>query len=99
MSYYIKDTTINKFVYKNNVNEVVNYLENLCKKFHKKTRKSFMDDMANLGYGYDDEQGVYFTELMRNDFEVGVLRKDGRHVRANIHEHARNIKYRNELGD
>jgi hypothetical protein len=32
MSYYIKDTTINKIVYKNNVNEVVNYLEELCKK-------------------------------------------------------------------
>jgi len=30
---------------------------------------------------------------------VGVHRKDGRHVRSNIHEHARNVKYRNEMGD
>lgn len=99
MSYYIKDYTINKIVYKNNVNEVVNYLEELCKKVHKKTRKNYMDDMANLGYGFDDEQGVYFTELMMEKFDVGVLRKDGRHVRSNIHEHARNLKYRKEMGD
>ena len=99
MNYYIKDTTINKFVYKNSVNEVVKYLEGLCQKIHKKTRKNFMDDMANLGHGYDDDQGVYFTELMRENFEVGVRRKDGSHVRSNILEHARNMKYRNEMGD
>ena len=42
MSYYIKDTTINKVVTFNDLNEVVNYLENLCIKKNGKRRKDFM---------------------------------------------------------
>lgn len=99
MSYYIKDTTVDQLVYKNNVNEVVSYLEEMCKRAYKKTRKSFMEDMISLGHGYDDDGGVYFTELMADKFEIGVVRTDKKLVRTNIHEHSRNLKYRDVMGD
>ena len=99
MKYFINDTTINKFVYFDDVNEIVPYLETLCKKKFNRDRKSYMFEMQTLGHGYDDPQGVYFTELMSDHFGIGVLRKDGRHVRTNIHELQRNLKYRNETGD
>ena len=99
MSYYIKDTTINKIIYKKNVQEVVKHLEEVCKRFHRKSRNIYMDEMISLGHGYDDDQGVYFTELLSADFDIGVVKKDGKHLKCNIHEHARNIKYRNEMGD
>jgi hypothetical protein len=52
-----------------------------------------------LGHGQDDPQGVNFTTMMGEYFEVGALKKDGRMVRTNIHELARNLKYRKEMGD
>ena len=99
MSYYIKDTTINKVITFNDINETVNYLENLCIKKNRKSRKDFMYDMSELGHGYDDPQGINFTNLMSDHFEVGALKKDGKLVRTNIHELARNNKYRTEMGD
>lgn len=99
MSYYIKDTTINKIVSFTDPNEVVSYLENLCRKKLKKSRKEFMFEMESLGHGYDDPQGANFTAMMGEHFEVGALKKDGRMVRTNVHELARNLKYRKEMGD
>ena len=45
MSYYIKDTTVNKVITFTDPNEVVSYLENLCRKQLKKTRKEMMFEM------------------------------------------------------
>lgn len=99
MSYYIKDTTVGEIVETGNVLEMVSYLEEVCKRFHKKSRASYMDDMISLGHGYDDKNGAYFTERMSEHFDIGVKRTDGSLVRTNIHEHARNVFYRNETGD
>jgi len=99
MSYYINDTTINKVVTFTDANEVVSYLENLCRTKLRKTRKELMFEMECLGHGGDDRQGVNFTAMMGEHFEVGALKKDGRMVRTNIHEMARNLKYRKEMGD
>jgi hypothetical protein len=99
MSYYIKDTTKNKVVTFTDPNEVVSYLENLCRVKLRKTRKELMFEMESLGHGHDDPQGVNFTTMMGEYFEVGALKKDGRMVRTNIHELARNLKYRKEMGD
>ncbi len=99
MSYYIKDTTINKVLTFTDPNEVVGYLENLCRKKLKKSRKELMFEMETLGHGYDDPQGINFTTTMSDHFEVGAIKKDGRMIRTNIHELARNLKYRKEMGD
>jgi len=99
MKYYIDDTTIKQVVYFSDINDVLIYLEQLCKKKFKQNRKEWMFEMQTLGHGFDDAQGVYFTELMGGYFNIGVLRDDGRHVKTNIYELQRNLKYRNEMGD
>lgn len=99
MKYYIRDTTINKVVYFEDVNNIVGYLEQLCKKKFKQDRKTWMFEMQTLGHGFDDAQGIYFTELMSGHFDVGILRDDGRHVKTNVHELQRNLKFRKEMGD
>jgi hypothetical protein len=97
--YYIKDTTINTIVYRETVPEVVAYLETLCKKLTGQNRTNFMLEMVSLGHGYDDTNGAYFTELMADKVELGLVGKDGRFKRCNVHEHARNAKYRDVMGD
>lgn len=97
--YYIKDNAKNTVWQCATVPEVVATLEQLCRKITRQDRKGFMLEMVSLGHGYDDPQGVYFTELMADKLEIGVINKEGRYKRCNIHEHARNAKYRNEMGD
>lgn len=98
-NYYIKNELDQKIVYCESVPEVVENLELICKKLTKKSRSEFMTEMVSLGHGYDDPQGIYFTELMADKFDIGVVSRDGRHKRCNIHEHARNVKYRSVMGD
>jgi len=99
MKYYIKDSTVGKIIEKDNVLELVTYLEEVCQRHFKKSRKSYMDDMISLGYGYDDVNGMYFTERMSEIFDIGVKRNDSVYYRTNIHEHARNLHYKEEMGD
>jgi len=97
--YYIKDKTVNMLVYKNNVREVVQYLEGLCVRLHKRTRKSYMDEMISIGYGYDDNDGQNFAQLLSNDIDMGRVLDDGRLKRCSIHEYARTVRYKDEMGD
>lgn len=99
MNYYIKDTTINEIVYKDSLSEMVTYLEEVCQRRFRQNRADYMTDMISLGFGYDDAEGVTFTSLLADKFEIGVKRSDGKLVRTNIHEHARNVKYRDVMGD
>lgn len=99
MNYYIKDTIKSKIVYFNTIPEVVSYLEELCQQKFRQTRKTYMLEMESLGHGYDDGASINFTNFMREHFEVGVRKSDGSLMRTNIHELARNNKYRNETGD
>ena len=99
MKYFIKDTTIDKIVILDSLSQTVSYLETLCKKTLRKSRKQFMDEMVALGHGYDDDNGAYFTQLMSEKFQVGVQNDKGKLVKTNIHEATRNNKFRNEMGD
>lgn len=85
MKFYIQDPTTNKPVYFNQVNEVVTYLESLVQKAHKLTRKQYMQNLVDLGYGYDDATGITFTRALSEDFNIGILSKDGTHVKTDIH--------------
>tara|TARA_R110000868_G_scaffold9602_13_gene47340 strand:- start:1694 stop:1996 length:303 start_codon:yes stop_codon:yes gene_type:complete len=97
--YYIKDDLNKQVVFKQTVPEVVSYLETICQRIHRQSRKNYMDEMVSLGHGYDDNQGAYFTELMAKTVDIGIVTKDGRLKRCNIHEHARNQKFKTEMGD
>ena len=99
MKYYVKDSTIGKIVERNSVLELVSYLEEVCKRKFKQSRTSYMDEMVSLGHGYDDENGMYFTERMSDSFEIGIKKDKNSYYRTNIHEYTRNTFYKNEMGD
>lgn len=99
MSYYIKDKTVGKYVIKESLNELVKYAEDLCVRYYKQTRESYMNEMVSIGHGYDDPTGSNFIQLMSDEFETGVLNSSGKYVRTNVHEYDRNVRYRNEYGD
>ena len=84
MTYYTQDPTIGKYVQFNNVSEVVAYLETMVQKIHGMNRKQYMQNLIELGYGYDDPQGVTFTRSLSEEFNIGVV-KDGKYVKTDIH--------------
>lgn len=82
--FYVKD---GKNVYGfGTINEVVSFLEKLLVHKTKMTRKQWMENLADLGYGPDEPTGNRFvTSLQERHFEIGVFRNQ-KTVRCNIYE-------------
>lgn len=81
---YIKDPTQNKFVYLNSLREAVVYLEDLCQRGLKKTRKQFLEEMFSLGYNYtDDDEGIAFVRALNDHLDIGLI-KGGKRVKCDI---------------
>jgi hypothetical protein len=98
MKYYILDTQrCREPVVFNSVLDVVSALEIVVKYKFNLSRKQYMQNLIDLGYGADDSIGRTFTESMADYIEIGVV-KNGRCVRCNIHEAAHHAKYINEMG-
>jgi len=99
MKYYLVDTTIsNSPLFFESLDSVVRHLEGSVKRKFGITRKEYMNNLIDLGYGYDDEHGSTFASSLSEYFNMGVVR-DGRSVRTNIHEATQHSKYRKESGD
>ena len=88
MRYYIKDSTIKKVVYFNNLNEVVSYFGQMIPRAFNKTKQQYIQYLAELGHGYDDD-GVVLTRALSEQFNIGIERKDGKLERTDIHEASR----------
>lgn len=84
MTYYTQDSTIGRYVQFNNLPELVTYLEEMIQRAHKITRKQYMQNLEELGYGYDDPHGATFTRSLGEDFNIGVIR-DGKYVKTDVH--------------
>lgn len=84
MTYYTQDPTTNKYVQFNTLPELVTYLEGMVQRANKITRKQYMQNLIELGYGYDDPQGATFTRALAEDFNIGVIR-DGKYVKTDVH--------------
>jgi hypothetical protein len=82
--FYIQDSTIGKYVTFNTVPEVVIYLEGMIPRAFKMSKEKYIQNLLDLGYGYDDQGGVMLTRVMSEQFNVGVI-KDGSYVRTDIH--------------
>lgn len=84
--FYVQDKTIgNKFVYFNEVRDLVNYLGNtLVPRATGKSRAEFIQTLIDLGHGYDDSDGVTLTRVLSESFNIGVVRNNS-HVRTDIH--------------
>ena len=89
--YYIVDST-KKQSNKNPVllfeetGQVVKYLEGMCERQFKQTRKQHMQHCEDLGFGSDEQTGRAFYNQMEQYFNVGVIRTDNTPVKCNIFE-------------
>lgn len=83
--FYIHDSTINKYVYFDTVPQLVEYLGTVTKRAYNMTRQQYAQNLAELGYGPDDREGVTFTRALSEQFNIGILTTDGRHAKTDVH--------------
>lgn len=84
MTYYIQDPTASRYVTFNHITELVKYLEGMVQRMHGLTRAQYMQNLIELGYGYDDPTGVTFTRAMADQINIGVV-QNGRYLKTDIH--------------
>jgi len=83
--FYIQDSTVGKYVTFNTLPELVKYIgELLVPRAFKLTRNQYMQNLIDLGYGYDDRDGVTLTRAVAEQFNIGVI-KDNNYVRTDVH--------------
>jgi hypothetical protein len=83
-SFYIQDSTVGKYVTFSKVTDLVEYLNQLVPRAFKMTRAQYMQNLIDLGHGYDDPAGVTLTRAMADQFNIGII-KNGNYVRTDIH--------------
>jgi hypothetical protein len=49
------------------------------------SRAEYMQNLIDLGHGYDDRDGVTLTRAMADQFNIGIVR-DGNYMRTDIHD-------------
>lgn len=76
MQYYVVDTTVSPVQEKRftSYSQIVTYLEGMCQRAFKETRKNRMILLESLGHGYDDSNSVAFVRSMAQQFNMGVIR-------------------------
>ena len=85
MNFYIQDSTIGRYVTFNTVPELVKYFNVMIPRAFKMTRAQYVQNLLDLGYGYDDADGVMLTSAMADQFNIGVI-KNNTYVRTDVHE-------------
>ena len=99
MIFYIKDTTLGKDpIFFKTIKEVVKHLEGSVRRKFNQSRQQYMQNLVDLGHGYDDDEGKNFTEALSRVFEIGLKKPMGL-LKCNIHEAALYSNYRTEMGD
>jgi len=99
MKYYIVDTTESSApkIF-DSLRGLVNHLEGTVRRKFRLDRKSYMDNLISLGYGYDDTDGATFTTSMSEHFNIGIV-KEGKLLRTNVHEATTHNAFRAQTGD
>lgn len=82
---YIQDSTIGKYVTFDTVPQLVIYLNTMIPRAFKISRTEYVQNLIDLGHGYDDPQGVMVTRAMAEQFNIGIIR-EGSYVRTDVHE-------------
>lgn len=103
-NYYIIDTTKRQggkapVMVFNTTDGIIKYLEGMCERHLKQTRKQYMFAASEIGHGDDDSLGRGFVEQMEQYFNMGVIRKDSVPVRCNIFQAAQFLKIKPTQGD
>lgn len=100
--YYIKNRKTGELITVQSLSEVITCLENYIWVTFNKTRKEFMDDMVSLGYGYDDSNGIYLSQIMNKYLEMGAVYKTGTglvYKEGSVYEFEFAKKHKDETGD
>ncbi len=82
--FYIQDSTVGKYVTFNTVSELVAYLNGLIPRAFKISRGEYVQNLVDLGHGYDDTDGVMLTRAISEQFNIGVI-KNNTYVRTDVH--------------
>ena len=82
--FYVQDSTVGKYVTFPTVAELVKYLNNMIPRAFKMTREKYVQNLIDLGYGYDDPDGVMVTRAMSEEFNIGVI-KNNNFVKTDVH--------------
>ena len=85
MKFYIQDSTIGRYVTFNTVPELVSYFNEMIPRAYNMSRSQYVQNLIDLGYGYDDPAGVTLTRAMADQFNMGVV-KNNSYVRTDVHE-------------
>lgn len=85
MIFYVDDTTLkpDRHMRFKSYPEVVNYLETMCKRAYKQTKKERTNLLEELGNGADDYNSTLFVRSMQETFDLGIIR-DNRRTRCDI---------------
>lgn len=83
MKYYVKDPILSRYVHFDGVPQAVSHLESMLVKMGI-SRESYMQNLIDLGYGYDDPEGATFVRSLSEKYDIGVIR-DGKYVKTDIH--------------
>jgi hypothetical protein len=81
---YIQDSTIGRYVTFETVPQLVSYLNAMIPRAYKMSREEYVQNLIDLGYGYDDPQGVMLTRAMADQFNIGII-KNSAYVRTDVH--------------
>jgi hypothetical protein len=82
--FYIQDSTIGRYVTFPTVPDLVRYLNDMIPRAFHISRDQYVQNLLDLGYGYDDRDGVMLTRAMAEQFNMGVI-KNGAYVRTDVH--------------
>jgi len=82
--FYIQDSTIGKLVTFATVPELVKYLNDMIPRAFHIPRNEYVQNLIDLGYGYDDPDGVMITRALSEEFNIGVI-KDNTYVKTDVH--------------
>ncbi len=94
--FYIQDSTLgNKYITFNTVPELVDYLKSLIPRAFGISKEAYIQNLLDLGYGYDDSDGIMLTRVLSENFNIGIIR-NGNYMKCDVHD-ASNSK--EELGN
>jgi hypothetical protein len=84
MKFYVQNPKTKQFTTLNSLPELIRVLEQLCLSIHGVNRTHYMQNLIELGYGYDDELNVTFARAMSEDVNMGIIRND-QYIRCDVH--------------
>ena len=83
--FYVRDKTLNppKERQFNAYPQLVQYLDEMCQRAYRQTKKQRTQLLEELGNGADDYNSTLFVRSMQEQFEIGVIR-DGRRTQCDV---------------